>query len=357
MPGDVSIYSDVLPEGAQDNYPFLFVENNLGVPQKLYYKLYVLACNAFDKNFTPSSIQSASLSSVILLGNPGHQHVLNYRKHLISNGLLPGDKELEFIATLFKVKECAKASILWHHRRWILFQKYSNESTTQAVTDSLFQNLRLPMAVLEGEFNLCTSACDIYPRNYFAWYHRTLCLRASFSSDTPLSNYHALLIRELDRAKMWMNIHLADFSAANYLFAVVEALLSVCSDFVVADALLTDVRDHSLQLLQTYPLHETTWQYFRRVHEEWAVNPSTGRSSMPAASTAEDEAKILLNAHKRSSRGKQNTEDKIVVNHARRYLTWKSGKVRGSLSCVPHFSNSLFESGEMTWKTHPKTHQ
>ncbi|KLO11106.1 protein prenylyltransferase [Schizopora paradoxa] len=349
LPGDAAAWAEIAgPDN--EHAPFVFIDGNLGIPEKDLFKVYYVASKAFSKLplrslFEASGTSNASeaglleLTSVILLANSAHQTALNVQKTLVLNGRRTCQDELKFTATVLTLKQSSKVSMLWHHRRWLLLRQ-NLDGETQAlplsVTDIDFVTLKLPSKILADELQVCSSACETYPRNYYAWFHRYLCLRCCATRAASDSAEHAsLLEQEKNELKRWINLHVSDHSAVHCLFVVIEALLAVLTTFSDAEALVMEIRDHALQLLQSYPSHENLWLYFRRAFEQWVTNPATGRVSIPPARTAEDEAKILMNTHKRSSVGKRSDEDKLVVDHARCYLTWKGGKWKSGGSDTP----------------------
>lgn len=340
----------------------MFVDGNLGIPEKDLYKFYFVASKAFSK-LRPSSssvlytsgsgkANLLGLTSVILLANSSHQTALNLRKAFVQNGGRTCQDELYFTATLLTLKQSSKVSMLWHHRRWLLSRQYWNDETEAPpvlVTDIDFINLRLTSKALAEELKICSSACEIYPRNYYAWSHRYLCMRCCATQAVAASAEHASLLEQEEKdLKRWVNVHVSDHSAVHYLCAVVEVLLTGLTTFSDAEALVTEIREHSLQLLQLYPSHENLWLYFRRAFEPWVTHPATGQSSVPSERTAEDEAKILMNVHKRGSVGKRSEEDKLVVDHSRCFITWKAGKVSTSARCT--FSKHMF-SFILKWRS------
>ena len=154
VPGDGSEwFSGESQSTSAEHAPFLFVESNLGVPQKVLYKAYVAAVPWFSKakralkvlkptasggHISTSSAEDLRYSSsVLLLANPAHQTALNARKSLVQHGLLDAALELRFTAALLHVRTCAKQSLLWHHRRWLLRRLYPTSPRRMSTSSDL----------------------------------------------------------------------------------------------------------------------------------------------------------------------------------------------------------------------------
>ena len=205
-----------------------------------------------------SSVQQSNLSDrltrVVLLANPAHQTALNSRKKLIQSHVVDPYWELNFSASLLSCRECAKESILWHHRRWLLCIIYNVPIT--AGLDSV------PEAVspdtLEIEFACASTACHLYPRNYHAWAHRRFCVEAliaSLKSGVPSTS--SVLAKEYQRTLKWIESHISDYSAMNYAINI-EKMLSGGDPTG-----FLPTKEHATSLLRTYPNHESLWMYLR----------------------------------------------------------------------------------------------
>lgn len=98
------------------SFPFLFIDNNLGVPKKILYSTYISALAVFsdaknasnrDNSMGLTTIQSlTSSTAAILLANPSHMTALNSRKRLIQKTLLDPHQELHFVASLLSSRNC-----------------------------------------------------------------------------------------------------------------------------------------------------------------------------------------------------------------------------------------------------------
>ncbi|TFY57403.1 hypothetical protein EVJ58_g7038 [Rhodofomes roseus] len=293
IPGDGSDGPpDWLSDADQQAYrPFLYVEGHLGVPRKVLYKAYVVAVREFAKlRPSPRSASSpidaerlAHLSAVILLANPAHQTALNTRKQLFSSGLLDTSKELQFLSALLVVRECSKESLLWHHRRWLLRRIVTTDVVANARCIRQEDTLRdtvLSTETLRSEFAIVAQACETYPRNYFAWIHRYLCLEALVMlarSPTPFQQaYRSLLLEEVLFARTWIERHISDYTAVHYFCNMhllllrqediplpIDAARTLDLDHIDNLTLRTALYAHAKSLLASYPEHETMWLYLR----------------------------------------------------------------------------------------------
>lgn len=199
------------------------------------------------------------LTSIIMLANPGHTTALNLRKMLMDTGFMDSRSELLFTAALLSIKQSAKVSILWHHRRWIQSRCYSMSSF-----DEDFGTVPLSIADIRVEFELAKSACEIYPRNYHAWYHRFLCLQSCALQARHSVAHAALLEEERLFVWSWLRMHVSDHSAVNYLARFYD-LLETLNTADSMKRLRDDGKIQTLDLLRSYPSHEAMWLLLRWV--------------------------------------------------------------------------------------------
>lgn len=297
------------------------------------------------------------ITRVILLVNPAHQTALSFRRFFLIEAmgrirlgvrssiqggydpdpeLLQGQfeqtgiscqTELNYIAALFSFKTCAKDSTLWHYRRFLLDRRNSlrsrsrtdrndpkdlsredNRHTSQTANDEIAKidgtfiggpdfgsNFELPLEDLRRELEVIAKACELYPRNYYAWYHRFLCLRAyctgavrkihHLQNDVSIeekqdfrveSKTSKVISDEFAFTKRWIEQHISDYSAVNYVFQLVDLarhLRNDCTHYVSAEIdhhpqdtrlLKDELVSHAWSLLQAFPSHETLWLYTRQ---------------------------------------------------------------------------------------------
>ncbi|KIK69056.1 hypothetical protein GYMLUDRAFT_634285 [Collybiopsis luxurians FD-317 M1] len=238
--------------------PFLFIDRNLGIPQKLLYRLYPLALVVFKQsrlssslNLYPKSLLDAT--SIILLANPAHQTALNERKGLVITGHLLPEQELDFASLLlFSSKEASKQSIIWDHRRW-LFEK-------QALVSA---------ALLQRELGIVLRSCESYPRNYYAWAHWDFCLETLYNGciGDDEADYLPVITSAFVQLLQWVEHHLSDYSAAYHLCRFVQRFqdLKSIQDLAEVDITLACLLEHAVSLVTRYPDHEALWMYLRAV--------------------------------------------------------------------------------------------
>lgn len=197
------------------------------------------------------------LTRVVLLANPAHQTALNSRKKLVQNQVVDPNWELNLSTSLLSCRECAKESILWHHRRWLLH--VIHEVSTTADSDNIPEVI--PPDALEAEFACASTACHLYPRNYHAWSHRRFCVEAlvaSLQSGVPSTS--GLLVKEYRRTLEWIESHISDYSAMNY---AINFEKTVPDEGPTEGCLPTKTREHAKSLIRSYPDHESLWTYLR----------------------------------------------------------------------------------------------
>ncbi|KZT39349.1 hypothetical protein SISSUDRAFT_1128167 [Sistotremastrum suecicum HHB10207 ss-3] len=279
---------DILPGSGSDwsspdtnpHYPILFESGNLGIPEKELRKAYLVAVKNFARILPEGKTEDAvlDLTSVILLANPAHNTAFNIRKKLLSRHPLQSPvTELALTRLLFQTRDGAKSSLLWHHRRYFLrMQHYAAErySSSSIMADEVPP---LTVTQFEEEFALATRACEVYPRSYFAWLHRTKCLQslnAIITTESAISQYMDLLLDERIRTRSWIESHIGDHSAVHYLCEIDKVLINLVSARpslldqnakLAVHATLSTSLPHAEELLFSYPDHETTWAYYRGI--------------------------------------------------------------------------------------------
>ncbi|KAF7799897.1 hypothetical protein EIP86_011139 [Pleurotus ostreatoroseus] len=300
LPGDGSAW---LNEAVVSQTGFIETEGHIGIPQKLLYKAYLEAIQSFnlrrhvpDQTKPTESIASHAAdlirsTAVLLLANPAHHTAWNTRKRLIQLDLLGAGSELGFCAALLTVRDCAKQSVLWHHRRWLLRRmlRYSTSNVETRLSNFLptsfqddedsLRNLDVPLVTLRREFELCTLACNTYERNYFAWAHRYRCLDVLLSMLVSESSIHSEMAIKLSQmfrdeiswCREWVERHASDYSAVQYRCRLTTAAVHFAGVATQSpNAVFTgpfenanELWRHAKDLADAYPDHEALWMYVR----------------------------------------------------------------------------------------------
>ncbi|KAH0829178.1 hypothetical protein J3R83DRAFT_2709 [Lanmaoa asiatica] len=288
LPGDGSIWTHTQnPDniGSEPTFaPFLFVEDNLGIPQKILYKIYLHAVGVFKpaRSCVPTRpviiVQrnhdlDASLvriliasSSILVLANPSHQTALNARKHLVRKHLIDPRAELRFTASLLSSQHCAKHAELWYHRRWLLSAAYDLQFSDTTGVDSCCRPQFASREALQSELELVSRACELYPRNYFAWTHRLICMGSllwDYLTGTDPVGFVPIFRNEIAGIKGWINRHVSDYSAIHFILALSQAAFQSGDSSLVEVIIKEDLLDHAISLVQEYPTHEALWMYIR----------------------------------------------------------------------------------------------
>lgn len=265
----------------------------------------------FDNSTPKSTINPVLLTSVLLLANSAHQSALNLRKDLIGHHELSVEDDFRFFDRIMTIKQCAKSSILWHHRRWLFARLYLPVPAMERTflddkleirqlrkapfTDDDMCSLRLSPSVITRELELITKACEVYPRNYHAWYHRHLIIsscitqarvllqeqpqqsdstsrsslravsQSELNSFLSKNSFLAVLLHELESMKLYIDRHVSDCTAMGYLCD----LRRDCLDLIKLEE-TNDILQHAQELLRTYPERESTWLYLRRTYSSFS---------------------------------------------------------------------------------------
>ncbi|EJF57567.1 protein prenylyltransferase [Dichomitus squalens LYAD-421 SS1] len=345
LPGDGSEW---LLSAPATHAPFLFIDDNLGVPHKVAYKAYLQAVVRFRparlRDGPDVASEVLTSTAVLLLVNPAHQTALNARKRLVLAGSsLSASHELRFTDALLMMREGAKQSVLWAHRRWLLRHIYPlaplaprpsadveplSQSQGDGV-DTLF-GLALDAPAFQREFSVVERACEAYPRNYHAWAHRFLCAEALVAllhfqrashSEPPPQELVEVLSEERERVREWIERHVSDYSAMQYCCRL-EGLVRGCRvDAALgrSSAASAEVYAHALELVKAFPGHESLWLYLRG-----AVSVSLPFGS--CEERGEKEVWELIGVHLASTGA---THESVAAHaHAVRFAAWKIWLVR-----------------------------
>ncbi|KAF8622762.1 hypothetical protein AX15_006849 [Amanita polypyramis BW_CC] len=230
LPGGLD---DWAVQGLRSDFPFVFVEGNLGVPKKVLYGLYLAAVTMFTHTGAEPGEAAVASTSVILLANPAHQTALNMRKRLILRNRLSAGRELAFIELLLRGStECTKQSIMWDHRRWLLLQLYG-----AAVPPDGLQALNgwlgplewgmlpnVPAETARKELSLTRHACELYPRNYHGWNHWRYIMNVTYAClhRTNGTDWKGLVADEFVEMMKWVEGHVSDYTSMHHLHGLAE---------------------------------------------------------------------------------------------------------------------------------------
>ncbi|KAF9228395.1 protein prenylyltransferase [Gyrodon lividus] len=287
LPGDGSLWTHSGESSDEVSFaPFLFLDNNLGIPQKVLSQVYIYAVDVFKSARKPPTRSSEGIqanhdssvqividsSSVLILANPSHQTALSARKRLLKEELINPQAELYFIASLLSSQHCAKHAELWYHRRWLLgsvYNTYEKQFPTRlpAVAGASRHVLFASEEGLQQELSLLSRACELYPRNYFAWTHRLICMRSLLSdhltNPSHIFDFSLILDQEIAGIKRWIEHHISDYSAVHYIVTLSRDVLeskNMSLQEIISEG---DMLAHSITLVQEYPGHEALWMYAR----------------------------------------------------------------------------------------------
>lgn len=281
LPGEIHEWVSETGQVSTFLSPYVFVDGHLGIPQKQLFRDYIDALSVFkmaqeNKVTAKESTQISDLiasTSVILVANPAHLAALNARKQLVQQSLLNPSQELAFSTVLVSLRNSSKQSILWHHRRWLFKILYPLASSGPQTEPN--ENFYLPHDVLEKEFAIIAKACEVYPRNYYAWTHWQFCIRNIRSSGIKIMDLDwKVLIQEFRRLRRWVETHVSDHSSIHHLcnlvrqFPRLESLESLPSgdETYLDNSPPISSLDHAISLACSYPDHESLWMYVRAAY-------------------------------------------------------------------------------------------
>lgn len=278
LPGELQEWRDQpLPEDAPKvhaGFPFILIEGNLGIPKKVLYAIYLSAVSTPWRSSEPQMAEA--VSSIIILANPAHQTALNARKRLITSGHLDPRRELALCELMARGSpEFGKQSMVWAHRRWCFTRIYGAIGPSMrtlsllpgwASSEEVQMLPRLSPASVQHEFRLIQHTCETYPRNYHAWAHWhhiiDVCYALFGSDDTSTrSEWGEIIMKECERLRAWVNLHVSDYSAMHQMLHVQSVLEELSSEGSTCKS--ESLIEQGLSLVKAFPSHESLWMYLR----------------------------------------------------------------------------------------------
>ncbi|KAI8581646.1 hypothetical protein K450DRAFT_230513 [Umbelopsis ramanniana AG] len=226
---------DEAERSTNEYYPFIFLENNLGIPLPVVHHIIAYSSSEFMKHRQQKdqkNLEDLELSSkVLFMVNPDHYSAANTRKSLVQSNIVDAQKELALVDLMFTIPKHSKSSIAWHHRKWI--QNYLIKEKGQALD-------------FDREFSLCERTATLYPRNYYAWTYRSWLL-----TRIPHIKRH----EEYERSRQWVASHISDHSGLQHL----QRCLRLSLGTLHIKVHLSWLREQ----LKRYPGHESLWCHLR----------------------------------------------------------------------------------------------
>ena len=289
LPGGLEDWESIkVPAGSyppSEDFPFVLVEGNLGIPSTVITRLYLSAVAMPWFLASEDANVAFVATSVILVLNPGHQTALNTRKRLIRKGYFEPERELRYIALLqHGSADCAKQSIIWDHRRWcITYIRGVPKSSVYPYPilhhwSSSEEARLLPHVNTEDvcrELAIVYHTCESYPRNYHAWNHWHWLIDTTVSSvfryqpgEPERRDFLLVLVDAYVDLRNWIDRHPSDYTAMHQMCQIqttIDHLLGagvLTQDVAAKLPSLTPV-EHCLSLLTAFPAHEALWMHLR----------------------------------------------------------------------------------------------
>ncbi|KAG2180717.1 hypothetical protein INT44_003724, partial [Umbelopsis vinacea] len=228
---------DEAERSTNEYYPFIFVDNNLGIPLPVVHHIIAYSSSEFMKyrQQKDQNLDGLELSSkVLFMVNPDHYTAANTRKSLVQSNIVDAQKELALVDLMFTIPKHSKSSIAWHHRKWI--QNYLIKEKGQVLD-------------FNRERDLCERTATLYPRNYYAWTYRYWLL-----TQIPISELKEKH-EEYQRSRQWVTSHISDHSGIQYL--------ERCLRFPVGTLLIEVHLRWLREQIKRYPGHESLWCHLR----------------------------------------------------------------------------------------------
>jgi hypothetical protein len=259
---------EILPPAIQPTDGLLMQDGlNLGVPKKVLVAAYVKARQLFFEGIkvettsivsviisdyclrlTDAGQQAFEASRIVLLFDPEHITVANYRKRRIlklkeedEGGLTIENsvgKEMIFLNSILTspLHRQSKSPTLWHHRAWLLELLIPITLVNSCKGDL--------MSFLSAELHAVLKAGERHPKNYYAFqYARRLFSRIESpeKDETSLlweASYPVFLSAHARLVKMWCCRHPSDISGWSFLLFLLPRLETVSGRYQIVQQVL-----------------------------------------------------------------------------------------------------------------------
>jgi len=298
LPGGLEDWETIdVPPNSQKpnhNFPFLFVEGNLGIPKKVLRALYLIAVSMNFNRRTSTPREIIAATSTIILLNPAHQTALNVRKYLMEKDQLDPKNELLLTELIARGSpEVAKQSIIWDHRRWCFRRIYGQMKPTAslpslrccATSDELQFFPKMNPAGIHEEIAIIKHTCETYPRNYHSWAHWNYIMNICYASvyipenNEGKQDFLNTMVGEYANMRSWVAQHVSDYSAMVQLFQLEKLIEQLKLDGLLAINSYEDAPsgslDYALSLVEAFPTHEGLWLYLRLILGELTPEEKT----------------------------------------------------------------------------------
>ncbi|KAG8011604.1 Protein prenyltransferase alpha subunit repeat-containing protein 1 [Nibea albiflora] len=315
------------PEARYNRSPIVLVENKLGVESWCVKFLLPYVHNKLllyrQRKHWLDREALVDITCTLLLLNPDFTTAWNVRKELLQCGVLNPEKDL-YLGKLALTK-FPKSPETWIHRRWVLQQilrqghsrkqeQEQEQEQEQGEAEHGERSLQLSdhlARMLHQEMKVCCDAACRYPSNYNAWSHRIWVLQHMAMGNIKV--FHD----ELSSMRLWVSMHVSDHSGFHYRQFLLKELITEFSQTqastITTSTATTDSPQHCpnsphhhghseangelsgaeageearqlsfttvlqlfhqemelcLDLIQSFPGHETLWSHRRHVFYLW----------------------------------------------------------------------------------------
>ena len=137
---------------------------------------------------------------------------------------------------------------------------------------------------MQKEIETCTMVAEKYPKNYYAWTHRYVCLQnlwQLWKDQNPNTSFyfkmHEFFQNEMNFIPMWMKNHISDHSCIHYGIQCMHLFLQLgtsnggyCDIHHISSIhwswmVISKAMEQNKQMIQVpiYSIHESVWKYRR----------------------------------------------------------------------------------------------
>ena len=260
--------------------------------RQVYYSLRNAAFESIDGEYQNVVDNLMDCISCLLLLCPDHATAWADRRRVLlkreSGRTKQGDTfparvlfwkvELGYMNMLFT--QHSKAPNAWGHRRWVCRQILTLLSLENFSSQERWQPSEEFIQWATLEIAVCSVIGEKYPKNYYAWTHRSFVIRtiANVMNSKMCTNdangmcredMKSMLETEADCTMLWLRRHVSDHSAAHYGGEALSIWLEVGQDMNTNSkmewqiGILNSKLQESCALIEKFPSHEVIWTWRR----------------------------------------------------------------------------------------------
>jgi len=258
----------------------------------------------------------------------------------------------------------------WFHRKWIYRQIVANIQSLPPNKTKVVSSTQIWEALISRsrhEIEQCVRVAERFPKNYYAWVHRSFLIRTLidlWTTDAPHVHHsndsdHVsaelllnFLREEVNSINPWLRQHVSDHSAAHYGGEVLRILLRFVDlglkskkyDAIWKIKVIREQLDESRRLAFFFRSHEVFWMWrricshiFLGTLAELSLHMTVSDSKTILTQAIHQFVDIDVNQTLENCSSKMSSvaddEIKLCVRHSNTYIMWVLNQFKRHNSC------------------------